>query len=54
MAAKEQTTPIRLKAAYWPQEDQRVEAGEVVEVTIPEAMKMLQDGKAERADPMGA
>lgn len=53
MAAKEQTTPVRLKADYWPQEDQRLEAGNIVDVTISEAMKLIEHGKAERADPMG-
>lgn len=56
MAAKEieeQTTPVRLRADYWPKADERVEAGNVIDVTIPEAMKLLESGKAERADPMG-
>ena len=40
MAAKEQTeqtTPIELLADYWPEEDQRKEAGTVLDVTIPVA-----------------
>lgn len=56
MAAKEtedQTTPVRLRADYWPKADERVEAGNVIDVSIPEAMKLLEAGKAERADPMG-
>lgn len=57
MAAKEQTehtTPIELLADYWPEEDQRKPAGEVIDVTIPVAMKLIEEGKARRADPMGA
>lgn len=53
MAAKDQTTPILLTSDYWPEADQRVCAGEVIEVPIPAAMKLIEDGKAKRADPIG-
>lgn len=51
--AKEQTTPVKLKAAYWPEADQRVDEGEIIEVTIDQALKLIGEGKAERADPIG-
>lgn len=56
MAVKEQTeqtTPVALLADYWPAADERVEAGTVIDVTIPTAMKLIEEGKAKRADPMG-
>lgn len=53
MADKQQTTPITLTAAYWPREDERVEAGETIEVTIETALKLIEEGKARRADPLG-
>lgn len=50
MAKEEQTTPVRLTADYWPRADERVAAGEVIEVPVSQAMKLLEDGKAQRAD----
>lgn len=52
MAEKEQTTPIRLLSDYWRTEDDRVAAGEVIEVTMLEAMRLLEAQKAQRADPL--
>lgn len=51
--AQAQTTPVLLKADYWRTEDDRVETGQIIDVPIPEALKLIEEGKATRADPMG-
>jgi len=51
MADKEMLTPVKLLYAYWPAEDQRMEAGQIIEVSIDTAKAMIAEGKAERADP---
>lgn len=48
----EQTVKVRLLADYWPQEDIRVTSGEVLDLPINDAMKLLSDGKAEYAGQM--
>lgn len=53
MAERVQTTPIRLLNDYWPEEDQRVEAGNIIELPLNDAMKLLEQGKATRADKLG-
>lgn len=52
MAEKQQTTPIELTAAYWPEADERIEAGTVIDVPFDTALKLIEDGKAKRADPL--
>ncbi len=52
MADKEQMIPIKLLAAYWPKEDERVDAGGIVEVPISKALDLISEHKAVRADPM--
>lgn len=42
--------PVKLLFAYWPLEDQRHEAGEIIEVSIELAKALIAEGKAERAD----
>lgn len=51
--AQAQTTPVLLKADYWRTEEDRVAKGETIEVAIPEALRLIEEGKASRADPMG-
>lgn len=51
MAIKEPTTPIKMLYAYWPQEDVRVEAGQIIDLPLPQAKALIAAGKAERADP---
>jgi hypothetical protein len=46
----EGTTPVLLLAAYWPQEDVRVNAGQVFDLPLTEAKRLIAAGKAERAD----
>lgn len=45
-------TPIRLLYDFWPEEDQRIPAGEVIKVAVEDAKAMIAAGKAERADPL--
>lgn len=49
--AKDATTPVLLKYDYWLSEDNRLKAGQVVELPIPAAKELIAAGKAERADP---
>lgn len=51
--AAEKKIPVLLTSDYWPVADDRVEAGNTIDVTIDEAMKLIEAGKAKRADPMG-
>jgi hypothetical protein len=51
MATKETTTPVLMKYAYWPEEDVRVDAGQVIELPLSQAKALIAAGKAERADP---
>ena len=51
MAIKEPTTPIKMNYAYWPQEDVRVEKGQIIDMPISQAKALIAAGKAERADP---
>ena len=41
MADKEMLTPVKLLYAYWPAEDQRMEAGQIIEVSIDTAKAMI-------------
>ena len=50
MAIKEPTTPIKILYAYWPAEDVRVNAGQIIDMPIAQAKAMIAAGKAERAD----
>ncbi len=49
---KPRLAPVKMLYAYWPQEDQRVEAGEIIELPLELAKALIAAGKAERADPM--
>lgn len=44
--------PVKLLFAYWPAEDQRHDAGEIVELSLEQAKALIAIGKAERADPL--
>lgn len=44
--------PVKLLFAYWPVEDQRHDAGEIVELPLDQAKALIALGKAERADPL--
>ena len=48
--APESTTPVLMKYAYWPEEDVRVDAGQVIELPLSQAKALIAAGKAERAD----
>lgn len=47
----EAKTPVKLLYAYWIAEDDRVEEGTIIELPVSEARKLIETGKAERADP---
>lgn len=49
----EKTVKMELLSAYWPREDERVEAGAIIDLPLDAAMTLLEAGKAKRADPMG-
>ena len=49
---KEQTTPVLLLRAYWPEEDGRVEAGKTIDVPVSVARELIKAGIAERADAL--
>ncbi len=46
----EATTPVKLLYAYWIAEDDRVEEGTIIELPVSEARKLIENGKAARAD----
>lgn len=46
----EATTPIKLLYAYWITEDDRIEPGAILNLPVSEARKLIETGKAERAD----
>jgi hypothetical protein len=46
----EAKTPVKLLYAYWIAEDDRVEEGTIIELPVSEARKLIEAGKAERAD----
>ena len=48
--AKLATTPVKMFYAFWPQEDVRVEAGQIIDLPIEQAKALIAAGKAERAD----
>lgn len=52
--AKDDTkkAPVKLLHAYWPEEDVRVDAGQIIELPLAEAKTLIAANKAERADPM--
>lgn len=45
-------TPVRLLYDTWDADEKRVPAGAVVELPLEAAKQLLNDGKAERADPL--
>lgn len=49
---KPRLAPVKMLYAYWPAEDERVEAGQIVELPLEQAKALIAAGKAERADPM--
>lgn len=50
--AKEKTTPIKLLYDTWAADEQRIEAGTVLDVPVSVAKELIATGKAERADPL--
>lgn len=44
--------PVLLKRAAWPQENERHEIGEVIQVPVEMAKRWISLGVAERADPL--
>lgn len=51
-AAKVARTPIKLLRDYWQEEDVRSPAGSEIEVTKEVAKRLIQEGIAERNDPL--
>jgi hypothetical protein len=49
---KPRLAPVKMLYAYWPAEDERVNAGEIIELPLEQAKALIAAGKAERADPM--
>ncbi|WP_164833325.1 hypothetical protein [Sinorhizobium meliloti] len=50
--AEAKKTPVKLLYDVWFEENKRTPAGTVVEVAVSEAKKLIDAGKAERADPL--
>ncbi|WP_164863152.1 MULTISPECIES: hypothetical protein [Sinorhizobium] len=50
--AEAKKTPVKLLYDVWFKDDERTPADTVIEVTVSEAKKLIDDGKAERADPL--
>lgn len=51
-AGKPVLAPITLFYAFWDEDGERHEAGEVVHLPATLARALIKEGKAERADPM--
>lgn len=51
-AAKAKTAPVLLKADYWDETGARHKKGTVIDLTPTEARKLMEGGKADRADPL--
>ena len=49
---KPRLAPVKMLYAYWSAEDERVNAGEIIELPLEQAKALIAAGKAERADPM--
>ncbi|WP_337267513.1 hypothetical protein [Oryzifoliimicrobium ureilyticus] len=45
--------PVRLKVDYWPLDDARQPAGEVISLELEHAKALIAQSKAERADELG-
>lgn len=43
-------TPVKLLYAYWIAEDSRVDEGTILDLPVSEARRLIETGKAERAD----
>ncbi|MGH0214942.1 hypothetical protein [Sinorhizobium meliloti] len=50
--AKEKTTPVKLLYDVWAAGDKRVARGTVLDLPVKAAKTLIQQGKAERADPL--
>lgn len=44
--------PVKLLRDFWPEEDKRVQSGEVIELPAATARLLIEAGVAERADPL--
>lgn len=44
--------PVLLKYDYWKDESTRILAGDTIDLEVEEAKRLIEMGKAERADPM--
>lgn len=51
-ASKEQTFPVRLLFDWWDGQGNRHSRNDVVNVNINDALKLIEERKAERADPL--
>lgn len=45
---KEKMVKVRVLRAFWPEEDQRVEKGTEIEVTVEQALDGVENGMLER------
>lgn len=50
--AKGATAPVLLKADYWDADGTRHKKGTVIDLPPAEARKLMEGGKADRADPL--
>lgn len=44
--------PVLLKYDYWDANEERHMAGDIIELPVKQARALVDEGKAERADPM--
>jgi hypothetical protein len=49
-AMAEPKTPVKLLYDFWLEDDERIEAGTVIDLPVAEAKRLIASGKAERAD----
>lgn len=48
----DKTAPVLLKVDYWDETGARHKKGTVIDLTPTEARKLMEGGKADRADPL--
>lgn len=52
MNDKVKLAPVKLLRDYWPKENERIEAGTVLDLPTADAKRLIEAGVAERADPL--
>lgn len=48
--SEEKKILVEVVRAFWPSEDNRVNAGEQVEVSVDDALKLIEDGIVKRVE----